>query len=57
MLQIVTHENGCVDSLIVRVDVAPKYTLFLPNALHPGSPAGNDSYGRLVFHLVSNNIK
>lgn len=45
MLQIVTHENGCVDSLIVRVDVAPKYTLFLPNALHPGSPAGNDSYG------------
>lgn len=45
LIQIVTHVNGCTDTLITRVDVEPKYTLFLPNAFHPGSPSGNDLFG------------
>ncbi len=43
--QIVTHDNGCKDTLMVRVDVAPKYTLFLPNALIGGNTGDNGTYG------------
>ena len=43
--QIVTHVNGCKDTIEVRVDVAPKYTLFLPNAFIGGGFTENGLYG------------
>lgn len=43
--QIVTHDNGCKDTIEVRVDVAPKYTLFLPNAFIGGGLTDNGYYG------------
>lgn len=42
--QIVTAENGCMDTLLRLIDVAPKYTFFLPNAFTPGIDGINDTY-------------
>jgi len=43
--QIVTHENGCKDTIQINVDVAPKYTIFLPNAFIGGNLGDNGVYG------------
>jgi len=42
--QYVTASNGCKDTLTKRVDVVPKYTLYLPNAFTPGLDGLNDTY-------------
>lgn len=45
MVQWVSHENGCRDSLAIIVDVSPRYTLYLPNVINISSNSGNDLYG------------
>jgi len=42
--QYVTAANGCTDTLRKLVDVAPRYTVYLPNAFTPGIDGLNDSF-------------
>jgi len=43
--QIVRHENGCRDTMQILLDVAPRYTLYLPNAFIAGSGSLNAEFG------------
>jgi gliding motility-associated-like protein len=53
--QIVTHPNGCQDSLLRSVDVVPLVTYFLPNAFTPNNDARNEGYrGTGVLTGISN---
>lgn len=45
MIQWVRHDNGCRDSFEIIIDVAPRYTLYLPNVINVGSNSGNDLFG------------
>jgi len=42
--QIVTHPNGCMDTLIQLVDVIPEVRYHLPNAFTPNDDSVNDLY-------------
>lgn len=42
--QIVTHLNGCMDTLSKLLDIVPKPTYFLPNAFTPNNDGRNDEY-------------
>lgn len=42
--QIVTNEFSCKDTSITTVDIAPFYTLYLPNAFTPGVDGINDVF-------------
>jgi gliding motility-associated-like protein len=45
---LVTHENGCTDTISKELDIVPRPLYFLPNAFRPGGT--NDEYrgtGRL----------
>ncbi len=41
---IVTHESGCMDTLVQLIDVIPRVTYFMPNAFTPNSDAVNDFF-------------
>lgn len=41
---IVTHESGCMDTLVQILDVIPKVTYFVPNAFTPNADGINDFF-------------
>lgn len=41
---IVTHPQGCQDTMVQVLDVAPDFTYFLPNAFTPNEDGKNDGY-------------
>jgi gliding motility-associated-like protein len=44
VMLIVTHESGCMDTLIQFLDVIPKVTFFMPNAFTPNNDGINDFF-------------
>jgi gliding motility-associated-like protein len=54
--QIVTHPNGCTDTLLQIVDVLPEVRYFLPNAFTPNSDAVNDEYKGTGFLVGASNF-
>ncbi len=42
--QIVTHPNGCQDTLSKMIDIQPEVRYFLPNAFTPNGDSVNDEY-------------
>ena len=44
ILLIVTHPQGCQDSLLKIIDVVPEVRYFLPNAFTPNNDGANDEY-------------
>ncbi len=42
--QIVTHPNGCQDTLSRLIDIQPEVRFFLPNAFTPNGDSVNDEY-------------
>ncbi|MDX1667112.1 MAG: PKD domain-containing protein, partial [Saprospiraceae bacterium] len=47
--QVVTHPNGCRDTLVQLIDVVPEVRYFLPNAFTPNSDSVNDGYRGVGF--------
>lgn len=41
---IVTHPQGCTDTIIDYLDVKPEFTYYLPNAFTPNDDGKNDGY-------------
>jgi gliding motility-associated-like protein len=41
---MITHRNGCTNTAIQILDIVPKITFFLPNALTPNDDGSNDVY-------------
>jgi len=44
LTQIVTHPNGCQDTLSRLIDIQPEVRFFLPNAFTPNGDSVNDVY-------------
>jgi gliding motility-associated-like protein len=44
VMLIVTHESGCMDTLIQFIDIIPKVTFFMPNAFTPNNDGINDFF-------------
>jgi len=44
VMLIASHPNGCTDTAIQILDIVPKVTFFLPNALTPNDDGSNDVY-------------
>ncbi len=44
VMQIVTHINGCKDTLIKTIDIIPEVRYYLPNAFTPNFDSTNDEY-------------
>ncbi len=44
LTQIVTHPNGCMDTLSKLIDIQPEVRFFLPNAFTPNGDSVNDVY-------------
>jgi gliding motility-associated-like protein len=52
---IVTHPQGCQDSIVKFIDVIPEVRYFLPNAFTPDNDGSNDEYrGTGLFLGISN---
>ncbi len=54
--QIVTHPNGCTDTLIRPVDVIPEIRYYLPNAFTPNMDSVNDEYRGTGFLIGADNF-
>ena len=44
VMQVITHQNGCKDTLIKIIDVIPEVKYYLPNAFTPNYDSVNDEY-------------
>lgn len=54
--QIVTHPNGCQDTLAQIIDVLPEVRYFLPNAFTPNLDSVNDEYKGTGFLTGATNF-
>jgi gliding motility-associated-like protein len=57
VMQVITNQYGCVDSMIHQVEVIGSYTVFVPNAFTPDGNGHNNSFKPIMRDVTAENYQ